>query len=43
MERKHAIIIIKNEENRYLQYYENRWESYLFPNCKIFNGETSRR
>ena len=35
MERKHAIIIIKNEENKYLQYYDNRWESYLFPNCKI--------
>lgn len=26
MERKHAIIIIKNEENKYLQYYDNRWE-----------------
>ena len=35
MERKHAIIIIKNEKNKYLQYYDNRWESYLFPNCKI--------
>ena len=35
MERNHAIIIIKNEENKYLQYYDNRWESYLFPNCKI--------
>ena len=35
MERKHAIIIIKNEKNEYLQYYDKRWESYLFPNCKI--------
>ena len=35
MERKHAIIITKNEKNKYLQYYDNRWESYLFPNCKI--------
>ena len=40
MERKHAIIIIKNEENKYLQYYDNRWESYLFPNCKI-NDKTN--
>ena len=35
MERKHAIIITKNEKNKYLQYYDNRWESYLIPNCKI--------
>lgn len=35
MERKHAIIIIKNEKSEYLQYYDKRWESYLFPNCKI--------
>ena len=34
---KHAIIIIKNKENKYLQYYDERWQSYLFLNCKI-NG-----
>ena len=31
---KHSIIIIKNN-NKYLQYYDNDWKSYLFPNCKI--------
>lgn len=35
MERRHAIIIIKNKKNEYLQYYEKRWNSYLFLNCKI--------
>ncbi len=35
MERKHAIIIIKNLNNEYLQYYDERWTSYLFLNCKI--------
>lgn len=33
----HGIIIIKNN-NKYLQYYDNRWDSYLFPNMKL--GET---
>jgi len=37
MERKHAIIIIKNSNNEYLQYYDERWNSYLFLNCKIEN------
>ncbi len=37
MERKHAIIIIKNSKNEYLQYYDKRWLSYLFLNCKIEN------
>ncbi len=37
MERKHAIIIIKNLNNEYLQYYDERWNSYLFLNCKIEN------
>ena len=32
---KHAIIVIRNEKNEYLQYYENRWESNLFLNCKL--------
>jgi len=35
LERRHALIIIKNSKNEYLQYYDERWESYLFLNCKI--------
>lgn len=35
MERKHAIIIIKNDKKQYLQYFDERWNSYLFLNCKI--------
>lgn len=33
--RKHAIIVIKNKEGKYLQYYEPNWQSYLFLNCKV--------
>ena len=32
----HAIIVIKNKEC--LQYYDNKWDSYLFLNCKLPNG-----
>ena len=32
---KHAIIIIKNNNNEYLQCYESSWKSYLFLNCKV--------
>lgn len=32
---KHAIIVIKNEKNEYLQYFDQRWNSYLFSNCKM--------
>lgn len=35
MERKHAIIIIKNDEGDFLQYFDDIWNSYLFLNCKI--------
>lgn len=31
---KHAIIIIRKDD-KYLNYYDKRWECYLFPNCKI--------
>ena len=31
----HAIIIIKNNNNEYLQCYESSWKSYLFLNCKV--------
>ena len=32
---KHAIIIIKNNEGKYLQYFDERWNSLLFLNCKL--------
>lgn len=32
---KHAIIVIKNKNNEYLQYFDNRWDTLLFPNCKL--------
>lgn len=35
VEHKHAIIIIKNNNNEFLQYYDNRWNSFLFLNCKL--------
>lgn len=31
---KHAIMVIKNNKNEYLQYFDNKWNSYLFLNCK---------
>ena len=31
----HAIIIIKNNNGEYLQYFDTRWDSFLFPNCKL--------
>lgn len=40
---KHAIIVIKNKNNEYLQYFDRRWDSLLFPNCKLgeqFNNDT---
>ena len=37
MEHTHSIIIIKNEIGEYLQYFDTRWDSYLFPNCKLTN------
>lgn len=38
----HAIIIIKNNKDEYLQYYDERWDSNLFLNCKLFEGFTER-
>lgn len=35
----HAIIIIKNN-NKYLQYFDERWDSYLFPNMKLYENFT---
>ncbi len=34
---KHSIIIIKNEKNEYLQYFDKKWNSYLFLNSKMKN------
>lgn len=31
----HSILIIKNHKDEYLQYFDNRWDSFLFPNCKL--------
>ena len=39
----HSIIVIKNKNNEYLQYYDERWNSFLFMNCKLddnFNENT---
>ena len=33
----HSIIIIKNEKNEYLQYYDKKWNCYLFLNSKMEN------
>jgi hypothetical protein len=35
VEKRHAIIVIKNDKNQYLQYFDERWNSYLFLNCKV--------
>lgn len=37
----HSIIVIKSEKNQYLQYFDKRWNSYLFLNCKLPIGEDS--
>lgn len=33
MENIHSILLIK-KENKYLNYYDERWKMYLFPNIK---------
>ena len=35
----HSIIVIKNEKEQYLQYFDEKWNSYLFLNCKLPNGD----
>lgn len=43
---KHAIIVIKNSKDEYLQYYDTKWKSNLFLNCKLddnYNDETVKR
>ena len=39
MESIHSIIIIK-KENKYLNYFDNRWNMYLFTNLKGNNIDT---
>lgn len=34
----HSIIVIKNNKEEYLQYFDEKWNSYLFLNCKLPNG-----
>ena len=34
LEHKHTILIIKNND-KYLQYFDERWNSYLFLNTKV--------
>lgn len=34
---KHAVALIK-KDNKYLQYYDNRWDSYLFVNYKMLDN-----
>lgn len=36
-EHKHSIMIIRNKEGEYLNYFDNRWNSYLFLNSKIYD------
>ena len=38
LEHKHTILIIKNND-KYLQYFDERWNSYLFLNCKCENNK----
>lgn len=35
-EHKHTILIMKNKD-KYLQYFDERWNSYLFLNTKVLN------
>ncbi len=41
-EHTHAIIIIKNDKGEFLQYFDNRWNSFLFPNCKLIHNNHSQ-
>lgn len=37
LEHKHTILIIKNKD-KYLQYFDKKWNSYLFLNTKVENS-----
>ena len=37
LEHTHAIVILKNNNGEYLQYFDKRWNCFLFPNCKLVN------
>lgn len=36
---KHSIIVIKKGD-KYLQYFDKDWDSFLFPNCKMENEDS---
>lgn len=38
---KHAIAVVKNEKGEYLQYFDEKWNCYLFLNCKFTEEEDS--
>ena len=40
---QHAIIVIKNENEEYLQYYDDKWNSLLFLNCKLEDGSNKQK
>ena len=42
MEQVHSIIIVKKED-KYLNYFDKRWGTYLFPNIKGNNIEEIRK
>ena len=42
MEHVHSIIIVKKED-KYLNYFDKRWGTYLFPNIKGNNIEEIRK
>ena len=39
---EHAIIVIKNKKSEYLQYFDEGWNSFLFLNCKLPNGNDEK-
>ncbi len=43
MERRHAIIVIKNKNKEYLQYFDKEWNSYLFLNCKVEDENDTKK
>ena len=42
MEHVHSIIIVKKED-KYLNYFDKRWGTYLFPNIKGNNIEEIKK
>lgn len=42
MERRHAIIVIRNSNGEVLQYYDKVWDCYLFLNCKVMGMDDNK-